>query len=285
MADDENIAYGKGVCDVSFTNTPEREKDEVAIGDAKKSEKCNECADEDIASSDDYAKGFFIKSTSKAEVDCINSNFVDESEFVDDADNIEQKEHANVEEIESIHQSEVCSVPSLWSLCFDHLKVAYDGNIDKVQCVFEYVKNLYKNREINYTEKEQSEIFDLLVCNNDMKEEGNVGLCTLKTNDCFGDEGNLEVEKINTLDDVDEKTVNMEKVIGTVCELSTTKAGSLLYEQDPSLKMCEAEKLNTSARSSTTFDSDEESTESDEDSDTVGQNGLNFPSDKPRIRN
>ena len=132
MADDENIAYGKGVCDVSFTNTPEREKDEVAIGDAKKSEKCNECADEDIASSDDYAKGFFIESTRKAEVDCINSNFVDESEFVDDADNIEQKEHANVEEIESIHQSEVCSVPSLWSLCSDHLKVTYDGNIDKV---------------------------------------------------------------------------------------------------------------------------------------------------------
>ena len=99
------------------------------------------------------------------------------------------------------------------------------------------MKNLYKNREINYTEKEQSEIFDLLVCNNDTKEEGNVGLCTLKTNDCFGDEGNLEVEKINTPDDVDEKTVNMEKVIGTVCELSTMKAGSLLYEQDPSLKM------------------------------------------------
>ena len=169
------------------------------------------------------------------------------------------------------------SVPSLWSLCSDQLKVAYDRNIDKVRCVFEYVKNLYKNRAINNTEKEQSEIFDLLVCNNDTKEEGNVGLCTLKTNDSFGDEGDLEVAKINTPDDVDEKTVNMEKVIGTVCEVSMTKAGSLLDEQDPSFKMSEAEKLNTSARSSTTFDSDEESTESDEDSDTVGENGSNSP--------
>ena len=29
----------------------------------------------------------------------------------------------------------------------------------------------------------------------------------------------------------------MEKVIGTVCEVSTTKAGSLLDEKDPCFKM------------------------------------------------
>ena len=69
----------------------------------------------------------------------------------------------------------------------------------------------------------------------------------------------------------------MEKVIGTVCEESTMKAGCLLDEKDTCLKMSEAEKLNTSARSSTIFDSDEENTENDEDSDTVGENGSNSP--------
>ena len=279
MADDENIVYAKGVSNASFTNGPETENDEVANCEDQKSEQVNECADGDIASRDNYAKGFFIESTSKAEVDCINSNFVDESEFLDDADNIEEKEHGNVDEIEMRDKSEVFSVPSLWTLCSEHLKVVYDGDIEKVRCVFEYVKNLYKHSAMKDTEIVQSEIFDILVCNKDTKEEGKVPPCTLKTNDSFADEGDSELTKVldNTPEHEDENPVDMDKVIGTVCEVSTTKAGSPLDENETCSKISEAEKLNTSARSSTSFDNDEESTESDDDSDTVGENGLNSP--------
>ena len=56
-----------------------------------------------------------------------------------------------------------------------------------------------------------------------------------------------------------------------------TKAGSALDENETCSRMSEAEKLNTSARSSTSFESDEESTESDKDSDTMGENGSNSP--------
>ena len=152
MADDKNIVYGKGVSNASLTNGPETDNYEVENGEDQKSEQVNECADGDIVSSDDYAKGFFIESTSKAENDCISSNFVDESEFLDDADNIGEKEHGNMDKIERRDQSQVFSVPSLWTLCSDHLKVVYDRDIDKVRCVFEYVKNLYKHGAMNDTE-------------------------------------------------------------------------------------------------------------------------------------
>ena len=96
MADDEKLSYAEGVSNACFTNCAEKENDDVGNGEDSKGEQVNQCADTNMTSSDDYAQGFFIESTSKAEVDFMNSNFVNESEFLDDADTIEQKEDVNI---------------------------------------------------------------------------------------------------------------------------------------------------------------------------------------------
>ena len=282
MADDKKLSHAEGVLNASFTNCAEKENDDVGHGEDNKGEQVNQCADKNMTSSDDYTQGFFIESTSKAEVDFMNSNFVDESEFLDDAYNVEEKEDVKIDATKEIgmrDNSEAGAVPSLWTLCSDHLKIVYNGDIGQVRCVFEYMKNLYKERAINDSEIEQSEIFDILVCNKDENEEGMEMTCKFGTNCASGDEGNSRLREVldKTPENKNENPVEMEKVIRTVFEVSTPNAGLTLNEHEKYSKNTEADKLNTSARSSTSFDSDKKSSESNDLSEVEGEEDSNSP--------
>ena len=281
MSDDKNIANDEGVCNAYLTNH-DMENDEVEYSDGEIYEKGKECTDVHMSITDNSVKGFFIESTSTAEVDGVNANFVDESEFLDDSKNVVGTEHMNVdgtEEIETEHKCEASGFPSLWSLCSEKLKILYKGDIAKVRCVFEYVKNLYKDHIMNADESTQSGIFDILICKkteNDQEAEMASGNNSQEANVVEPNPGITKGFQV-TPDNESTDSGQTEKVIGTVCQVSNGSTCAVENEKESGSKISKSDKLDVSARSSTSFDSDKESSESGSSSDYEGNNCSTSP--------